>query len=526
MAHYPLKCVKCAHIATNDTVLFDTDSNNKDIAQMMAGSNLTANKMEQEQKTERANSARTWWDNDDDEEEQFEKAESQARDAAAQSGGLPRRLTYPDMLIYCRDHGLEAPQPEWKKVRVTKDFAGHDREPEDCDLLMGFSFQKTPGGERFRANQRYCPMCGNELPKQSGSMPTYVITVMGASGAGKTVYLCALNWVLKRGGMLPYDGMLQGSLTGRSRQDIDQFSSELFEQGRLPGTTQQLLTEPLVMQISFVLPKWGEKECLFALSDMRGEDMTDEDGRNLEAKSLFFSRADGFMLLISPRNIPMLASRLEDTPGQMDIDANTQIHNALMQNVNNFILTSFDDGKITAPSVIMLSMCDLLIRNAQRLQDDLRIDGSNAVIRNAGGERYCRPYFAAQYDGTSEILKLDPPLYMFLNRVFRTSYYTSFSSLGDKTKIEQDDSGNLRVKGYNLINPLRVVDPILFLLISLGFLPEYDQIDPRSSGNEEVLRLWQNTRTQYVEEKKKQDKPENPENQGPFTKIKITDLLS
>ena len=479
MGHYPIKCIRCSHIMNNDSVLFDTKDAGLSMKEMLGEnkSDFTKdNTPANEEAEQKVSGVKSIWDDDDDSSDTTFSGQSSVTE-------LAHYMTFSDIKNYCESKNLDPCVPKWQKIDVTPDF----RTDDESDLLVGVTFQKERGGQKVYANRRFCPACHCELPQLSGSMPTYNITVMGTSSSGKTVYLCALNWLLSQSqGSLPGGSTLTCVSANKANNDLVMRSNTLFTKGLLPGTTQIVLTEPLTLQMTFRIG--GKmKKCLLAMADMRGEDLVAQDGENLTARGEFFSSADAFMLLVSPMNMPYIKSILPN----MDNDAmDVNVHQTLMSNINEYILPFFPNGTISAPCAIMMSKCDILMNNADRLH----IPHSNAVVAaELPAFRYTRTYFLSQDSGTRTIVKCDQPLYYFLQNTFSKSYFTSFSSLGQNVSIAEDEKGNQIVQNPNALRPIRVVDPIIYLLMSLGFLPQYYMMEAGNSyknSNMELLNTW------------------------------------
>jgi len=487
MGYYPIKCIRCSHITTNEHVLFDIKHAIIDMTGELAGDSnkdfvveeapVVVKKAETSKKT-------SIWDDDDEEEEEEVAATAESGSVVA---NLSNYMVYSDLQKFCASQGLEPCVPRWQHVDVTPDF--HTDDPDD--LLVGVSFQKEKGGQMYRSNRRFCPTCHCELPAQSGSMPTYNITVMGTSSSGKTVYLSALNWLLSTSqGTLPYRSELTCVSANKANADFVGKSNVLFERGVLPGTTQIVLTEPLVVQMTFRIAN-KMKKCLVSMADMRGEDLVAQDGENLIARGGFFSRADAFMVLVSPLNMPYIHNILPHAEGDTP---NSSVHQTLMSNISEYILPFFSNGAITVPSVVMMSKCDILMNHATRLQIPL----SNAVVAAEPPVKFTRTYFMNQDKGTQTIMRCDQALYSFLRNTFTHAYFTSFSSLGKNVMIEEDESHNQRISNPNTIRPIRVIDPMIYILMALGFLPEFSRMEAGPAFNQsnvEILNKWVEERT-------------------------------
>lgn len=488
MAHYPIKCVRCSYTCTNREVLFDTSdttidmtdqlrNDDEEVAAESEGINLFG-----DEDTGRESSAETFsfWD----EPEPEVTVRAAADKPKEESVRLAKHMTLPQIEAYCAENGLECEQ-NWQDVHVTPDFAARSAGTDDR-LLVSVAFQKEKGHAKIQATRRLCPKCKCELPRQSGSMPTYNITVMGTSASGKTVYLCALNYMLMNSmGKLPYSSSLTCVSASRANTDLVNKSAQLFNEGILPGTTQIVFTEPMVIQMSYTL-NGTTKKCLVSMSDMRGEDFVAASGENLLAKAKFFAKADAFLILVSPLNMPCVSSRI---PGLGGEECNTNVHGPLMTNISEYILPNFVNNEIKAPSAVMLSKSDVLMRYREYLQ----IRPSNPVVAAEPPVKYTGSYFRNHHNGTADILKGEPTLFNFLNNTFRNVYYSSFSSLGPQAKVNTDENQNKVVENKYMIRPVRVIDSMIYLLMRLGFLPEFFRMEAGPAyekQNIEILKNW------------------------------------
>ena len=156
--------------------------------------------------------------------------------------------------------------------------------------------------------------------------------------------------------------------------------------------------------------------------------------------------------------------------------------------INEYILPFFPNGVISAPCAVMMSKCDILMNNVDRLG----IPRANAVVAAELPDfRFTRTYFQSQDSGSRAIVKCDQPLYFFLQNAFSKSYFTSFSSLGQNVAIAEDDNGNQRIQNPNALRPIRVVDPVIYLLMSVGFLPQFYKMEIGNSFRDQNRRLME-----------------------------------
>ncbi|MBE6679645.1 MAG: hypothetical protein E7598_03890 [Ruminococcaceae bacterium] len=485
MGYYPIKCIRCAHISTNDEVLFDT----QDVVGTMGGalSKDTSGLVDDQNRT----AASLFSDDDDDDNKKGNKKEK-----------MPQYMSINELVEYSDKNGLAECKKHYQIVKITPDFANVPSAAVDEGVLVGVSFQKSKGAAIVRASRRFCPYCKCEIPTLSGSMPTYNVTIMGTSASGKTVYLSALNWLLGQGEVSPGPGRLTCISANRANAEFVNRSNLLFEEGTLPGTTQIIMTEPLVVQMTYSVRCGKEvrhKRCLFSIADMRGEDLIAQDGDNLMLRGEYFASSDAFMLLISPLNISRISRTLQ-IKGEA---GGSGIHQTLMSNIESYILPHFENHAISKPTAIMLSKCDILMNTPDRKNaDKLNIPLHNPVVaaENPNG-KFTGTYFNVHNRGTQEVLRMDNTLLNFLHDTFPNSYYTSFSSLGKNVDIEEDENYVERVTNPNSIRPIRVVDPVVYILIKLGFLPELYRTEnagdskEKKANNDRVMMEWWNRKT-------------------------------
>ncbi len=503
MGHYPIKCVWCGKVLTNRTVLFDIKDASGGIVQHIKGDESTADPSTQADRPSAKNRGGADLSG-------IRANTSNAKNAKVFEHQLKDKMTYSELFDFCSERELLI-KANYQDCPVSKDFLDAEG-TEEQGVLTRISFQKEKDEAPLHTIRRYCPECGKPLPAGSGTMPTYLVTLLGSTASGKTVYLCALNKVLSSRGSLPYDCTLHSVPASSSSNELFKLSSDLFNKaiGTLPATTQRIVNEPLVFKLTFTIPytyilKNGEaytkdykKECLFSISDMRGEDLAEKDGAALTIRGEFISHSDGFLTVISPLNIPIIASRLDETEDSdaSDAERSQLVHTALMSHINDYVLPFFPTGQISAPCVTMLSKADRLVAN-RKLLGLLGIPASNPVLCNDPEELYTQTYFRNLHIGTAQILNLDSSLYDFLFHVFKRMYLTSVSAFGPNAKYEviTAEDGNTRKKIENpaVLAPQHVADPILLLLIQLGFLPDFTRVElgeAYEENNYAILSEW------------------------------------
>ena len=485
MAHYPMKCVHCAKLLRNQDVLFNTANavgGIVDLINVDAGANrIGAGNINEGMAGAGGGVAdATLVDLNPDKKKSTEKKYSVA---------FANEMTADSLMEYCEERGLRF-EKQYHHVDVTKDFEDAEGVEAD-DLLVGLRFQKEDGGTLLATQERLCPRCKQKLPARSGMFPTYLVSMLGSTSSGKTVYLCSLYQKL-RYLELPY-GTLSALADSPGTTELVSLSQRMFRDGTLPGTTQRVVSEPLVFQIKYTLKLRNgsvDKTCLFSISDMRGEDLAEEDGTTMRRRGSFLAKSDAFLTIISPMNFSSFSAALSSKADKSgagaagssadDAEYNIFVHDALMGTINTYLLPQCKSGRIEAPCVITLSKTDELIRN----QQVLGIHPGNAVIREDPENRYNSTYFWNLHNGTVDILKHEPQLLAFLGDTFPHSFLTAVSAIGINADIQVNATDrSKKIDQTAKLNPMRTQDPIILLLIALRFLPNYLKYEPGTPGS-------------------------------------------
>ena len=475
MGHYPIKCIRCASVMSNEEVLFHTGNVITSMVDQLKGTKAPPKSSFE---SRAAATKKSLWDDD---EEPAEKTKEKPQ-------GLKEKMTLQELLAYAQSQQDGTFQPHYQHVDVTPDFLDEEGTEEDEDLLVGISFQPQEGGPTARAWDRYCPHCLMQLPKRSGQMPTYNVTLIGTSSSGKTVYLCALNRILSTAqAVLPYRSVLSCVCGNSASNAIVSATTDLFVKGVLPNTTQNLLNEPLVFELTYRVGEY-QKECLLALTDMRGEDMVQEGGANLMTRAQFLANADGFLFIVSPLNMNAVLARLPQEVGRAERQ-NPTVHQQLTKQISDYLLTFFENGKIDKPCVTMLSKSDYLRKYFQ----NLGLPPYHPVIAKEPDFRYTKTYFGSQMQGARQFLNYyDAHLGAFIHNNFLNNQYTSFSSLGAYAVIREQGEQKF-IQNVNALYPSRVVDPMILLLMKLNFLPQFCQMEAGTQyvkGNDQLMMDW------------------------------------
>ncbi len=239
--------------------------------------------------------------------------------------------------------------------------------------------------------QHICPRCHNELPSIIGHCPNYIISMMGNTSSGKTVYMYRLILSLINSELLPGRGMMINVLSDRENLPVirkrlkDMFFQAVEKHGEedpaMAPAQSGMLAEatPIKYMKPTILDLQRENEhILITLFDFPGEaiwKLRDEDQyffKNLMERTN--ENADGWLFLLDsttfgPVREYIMASHDEAYLSQKDIsdpELNAEPSDVLRQ-FSQF----FGHGKqISAPVSLVFSKSDMISRYAERMQRD------------------------------------------------------------------------------------------------------------------------------------------------------------
>lgn len=272
-------------------------------------------------------------------------------------------------------------------------------------------------------NRRVCCRCHNPLPDGYGTNPVKFITVIGITGAGKTVYLSQL---LQR--MADY--VVKAGLSSSARNSGVQIfleSNTIAASRPLPGSTPyRRFQQPLFYEMSWDAKEHGRVVETFVLYDVAGEVFTHSE--LVDKFAPFVSHADGVIVLIDPMQLNAVSGvtnqgKSLSQPATV-LDA---IHNALFPGDAN--------AKCTVPFAICLSKAD-----KQQVQDVLSDKLRDLLREEVHGTKdasgFNLPLFnAVEYSPIfNELYKFLQNSDMALAQKMQTNYasyaYFAFTALG------------------------------------------------------------------------------------------------
>ncbi|WP_411679521.1 TRAFAC clade GTPase domain-containing protein [Clostridium thailandense] len=307
-------------------------------------------------------------------------------------------------------------------------------------------------------SERLCPYCHNELPITSGRGPSKIISVVGASQVGKSVYMTTLLHVLER-----YTGeRIDASLIAGSsayNDEIRENQERIFDKNIMLDPTPKQHMEPLIENLKFKNDKIPPLTLIFY--DVPGEGMTDRG--YIDKHGDHIKNSDGIIFLVDPLQMKALRKKISLANKEFKGDFTEKYQepkDIIVYLFENFISKQSNE-KTNIPTAIVVTKSDML----KNLNDEEYIGPNSNIFKN---------YEHGKFFNLNEYENIDGEVRKFLGKVdsafkgamdtyFGTTGYFAVSSLGCNPQ-------NLKIDSSTNISPIRVDEPFLWLLYQMNYL--------------------------------------------------------
>ena len=318
-------------------------------------------------------------------------------------------------------------------------------------------------------DRRVCPECHNPLPQNYGKTPVKFVTVVGISGAGKTVYLSKL---LESMNIYAAKVGLSAKVNSPSITNFHK-KNPVAKDIPLPESTPvKALQQPLFYEI--IYGDGDDKKVVntFVMYDVAGEVCTNNLIKNYAP---FINNADGVILLIDPIQLSVMKQydqidQLSDPP----------------EKVMDVIYDSIHEGSMSStvdkPVAISISKCDKLkgvIDNSllTLIMEEIKgVTGQNGFNKREFNAKKYNPIgqglndFFVSFDDTKTLAQT-----MYNN--FSNYAWFALSALGGVDVGENEDGKQAPLYEPD---PRRIEEPILWLFNKFGYIGENAPIyDPK-----------------------------------------------
>ena len=314
---------------------------------------------------------------------------------------------------------------------------------------------------------RLCPYCHNDILPSAGFAPSTIISIVGASQAGKSVYLTSLVHTLKAATSLNFEMFCTPVSNEMGRKFRVQYEDPLIENGYLLDPTQkEKQQEPFIFTFSFA--DSSKPEINIAFFDIAGEGMTDSAYMDIYAAHI--RNSSGVLFIVDPLQFGAIGHKLQIL-NNLNYDLSTLCNptEALSSLVENYIYKQ-PNGVSNIPTAVVLTKTDLL--------EALSHQGEYIHPRSNLFARYIhRGYFNltqsdhVNYEVDAFMHQADPNFRNALKRRFANLGLFGVSALG-----AHPDDIYQRVADFA---PVRVDEPFLWILYKLGYITgHHNEVKP------------------------------------------------
>ena len=308
--------------------------------------------------------------------------------------------------------------------------------------------------------RRLCPQCHNELPVTAGKAPSNIISIIGASQVGKSVYMTSLINTLQHYTADHFDAAcmpLNAEISRRFRADYEE---PLFERGDLLDSTQkEKLQEPFIFQ--FVFKDEDKAPLTLVFFDVAGEGMVEQDYLGLHGQHI--KNSAGILFMVDPLQIRSIRDKIRinlgNEPGEWT-PRYDEPRDVVLTMFGDFIAYQ-DKAKTNIPTAVVLTKSDML--HSLKDEEGDYIKSNSNVFRNMVHRDYFDLTEFENIDGEIRrfIEKVDRPFKGTMDVYFKDTAYFAVSALG---------SNPVDMKLQGVVSPIRVDEPFLWLLYKLKYI--------------------------------------------------------
>lgn len=344
--------------------------------------------------------------------------------------------------------------------------------------------------------RRVCPKCHNPLPRQYGKNPVKFISVIGVTGAGKTVYISQLLKYISK-----YAAYLNQTAFFTSDHESDFIEDNPVEMGKeLPNSTVAgTFSQPMFYDF---ISRNGDKLITntIVIYDIAGEDC--QTARNMEKYADYINYSNGIILLVDPGQLRWVDKQVPTEP-QAVLET---IYGATKQPVTQLC---------EIPVAVCVSKSDTFEEIIPAGKKDI------ACVRDSIMGSKIPVFNATDYNELEQQLReaMNEELAQALNNKYKFFNYFAFSAIGGpvREKVSRLEDGRDIVVTYPVAPPIprRIAEPLFWLFYRFGFIksdvpvrlpvpremPEYIEIPP--TGIKAKLGLGKPTYRPLTDEEKR-----------------------
>lgn len=314
-----------------------------------------------------------------------------------------------------------------------------------------------------KCNRRVCRHCHNPLPDNYGKNTVKFATIIGITGAGKTVYLSQL---LRRMRTYAVKVGLSAIVNNTSVRTFLE-NNVIAANEPLPGSTPSTrFQQPLFYEMVRDAKEHGRVTETFVLYDVAGEVFTESS--LIHKFAPFVEHADGVIVLIDPMQFDVIS-------GVMKQGSKLDEPSTVLDVIHDIVSHGNATEKCQIPFAVCISKADTQV--VQRiLSDDLRrmlLDDVHGIKDQSGFNLTL--FNAAEYNPIlNELYDFIQNNEQVLAQQMQSNYssyaYFAFTALGCDVGEGVRPNGDKYQFPIGPVLPKRVEEPLLWLFHKLGYI--------------------------------------------------------
>ncbi|WP_226679259.1 GTPase domain-containing protein [Mesobacillus jeotgali] len=306
-------------------------------------------------------------------------------------------------------------------------------------------------------SERLCRNCHNILPHTAGRTPIVIISVIGTTSCGKTVYLSSLiNQLLNHDTAINF-----GASAMPVSQEIDyiyqkNYYNPLFVQNKMPQATDLDLQFPLIFTLDFKdKTKQSITLCFF---DVAGENVVNKNALDTVARNI--QNSDGLLFLVDPTKLESIRAKMAlNSKEEIDLSVREKSPSDVILALYENFIAKEDSLATNKPTAVVLTKSDLL---------ETLVDESGQYLKK--NSNIFNNVIHKGYFNETEYQNINGEIQQFVNKVdrnfgnrfenyFNKRGYFAVSALG----TNPDDLNGV-------ITPKRIDEPLLWILHQKGII--------------------------------------------------------
>ena len=371
--------------------------------------------------------------------------------------GVDRKLPFPVHQLPILDPGTIEAQEVLKLQRNV----GDTRTKEDYFIYdgdgMAVAVEDTYSSQPRTTYRRLCPHCHNPLPLGYGKHPLKFISVIGVTGAGKTVYISQMLKNMNR-----YASYVDMAAFFTSDHEINFVEDNPVAVGKpLPRPTMEgQLSQPMFYDL--VQTKNGQPHTdTIVIYDIAGESC--QNAADMQRYGEFVTKSDGIILLVDPSQLDLVVG---DNLGQ-------NIRSAEPERVINTIYNAFISKNSNELQEIPIAVCISKSDSFEEVLPDVASRDITPVVDSFSDENLPK-FNASEYNQLQpEIMRLmrNNPLVTSLKNKYKNFNFFVFSATGCGVE-DRIVKGENKARSFPIAppDPRRIAEPLLWMFYKFGYI--------------------------------------------------------